>query len=176
MSVVDLAIVVGLAICAIVGLAQGFVRSFSALAGLVLGVSLACWNYHRPGAFLAPMVHSVRLADAIGFIVIALTVMLALGFLGAVFAKALRFIGLGFIDMLGGAVFGLLEGAGLVTVCIIVSMAFFPKAQWISQSRLPPMFFSVCDQVMDMSPGDLAKRVRSGMANVEAEAPDWMKQ
>lgn len=175
MSAVDLAIVIGLAICAIVGLLQGFIRSFSALAGLVLGLSLACWNYHRPGAALVSLVHSRALADAIGFILIALTVMIVIGFLGAVFAKALRFLGLGWIDMMGGAIFGLLEGAGLVTLCIIVSTAFFPKAQWMAEARLPPMFFSACDQVMDVSPGDLAKRVRDGMAGVEAQAPDWMK-
>lgn len=175
MSLVDLAIVIFLAISAIVGLVQGFVRSFSALAGLVLGVSLACWNYHRPGAMLLPLVHSVHLADAIGFVLIALTIMLILGFVGAVFAKALRFLGLGWIDMMGGAVFGLLEGAGLITICIIVSMAFFPKSQWMANSSLPTMFFSVCDQAMDMSPGDLAKRVRDGIAGAEAQTPNWMK-
>lgn len=176
MSPVDLAIMIGLAICAIVGLMQGFVRSFSALAGLVLGLNLACWNYHRPGAALAPLVHSIALGDAIGFVLITLVIMLVLGFLGAVFAKALRFLGLGWIDMMGGAVFGLLEGAGLVTLCIIVSMAFFPKSQWMLESRLSPMFFSACDQVMDVSPGDLAKRVRDGIAEFEAQTPNWMRR
>lgn len=175
MSLVDLAIVIVLAIAAIVGLVQGFVRSFSALAGLVLGLSLACWNYHRPGSILLPLVHSPQLADAIGFVIIALTIMLILGFVGAVLAKALRFLGLGLIDMMGGAVFGFLEGAGLITICIIVSMAFFPKSKWMANASLPAMFFSVCDQVMDVSPSDLAKRVRDGMTGVEAQTPDWMK-
>jgi membrane protein required for colicin V production len=175
MSLVDLAIMIVLAISAIIGLVQGFVRSFSALAGLVLGISLACWNYHRPGAMLVPLVHSVHLADAIGFVIIALTIMLLLGFVGAVFAKALRFIDLGWIDMLGGAAFGFLEGAGLITICIIVSMAFFPNSQWMANSELPRMFFSACGQVMEISPGDLAKRLRDGMAGVEAETPAWMK-
>lgn len=175
MSLADLIIMILLAVSAVVGLFQGFVRSLSALAGLALGLTLACWNYHRPAAVLLPMVHSHALANAIGFVVIALTIMLLLGFVGAVFAKALRFLGLGWIDMMGGAAFGLLEGAGMVIICIIVTIAFFPKSEWVAESRLTPMFFSLCDQVMEMSPGDIAKRVRAGMAEIQAHSPPWLR-
>lgn len=174
MSLVDLAIMILLAISAIVGLMQGFVRSLSALAGLVIGLTLACWNYHRPAAMLLPLVHSQGLANALGFGIITLAVMVVLGFIGAVFARALRFLGLGWIDMMGGAAFGLLEGAGLVIICIIVTIAFFPKSEWVAESRLTPMFFSLCDQVMDMSPGDMAKQVRDRMAEIQAHSPPWM--
>jgi membrane protein required for colicin V production len=174
MSLVDLAIIIFLAISAVVGLLQGFVRSLSALAGLLLGLTLACWNYHRPAAMLLPIVHSRPLANTIGFFAIAIVIMLLFGFVGAVFARALRFLGLGWIDMMGGAAFGLLEGAGLVTICIIASIAFFPKSQWVADSRLSPMFFSFCDRVMDVSPSDIAKRVREGMADIEAHPPPWL--
>lgn len=176
MNLVDLAIVIFLAISAIVGLVQGFVRSLSALAGLALGLTVACWNYHKPAKVLLPMVRSQALANAIGFVIIALAIMALLGFVGAVFAKALRFLGLGWIDMMGGAAFGLLEGAGLVIICIIVSIAFFPKAQWMADSSLTPMFFSLCDQVLEMSPGDMATRVRDGMVDIQARAPRFFQQ
>lgn len=175
MTLVDLAIMILLAVSAIVGLVQGFVRSLSALAGLAFGLTLACWNYRRPAAVLEPMVHSKPLANALGFVIIALSVMLIIGFIGAVFAKALRFLGLGWIDMMGGAAFGLLEGAGLVIVCIIVTIAFFPKSQWVAESRMTPMFFSLCDQIMEMSPGDIAKRVRDGMAEIQEHSPPWFQ-
>ncbi len=175
MTPVDMAIVIVLAISAMVGLAQGFVRSLSALAGLVFGLSLACWNYHRPAAALQPLVRSQRLADAIGFVAIALTIMLIIGFLGALIARALRFVGLGWLDMLCGAALGVLEGAGLITICIIVSIAFFPKSQWMAGSKLPQYFFGLCDQTMNMSPNDLSKRVRDGMADIEKHTPSWMQ-
>lgn len=175
MGLVDLAIIIVLAISAIVGLIQGFVRSLSALAGLALGLTLACWNYSRPAAVLLPMVRSKALANAIGFVIIALAIMLLLGFVGAVLARALRFLGLGWIDRMGGAAFGLLEGAGLVTICIIVTMAFFPKSQWVAESSMAPMFFKLCDQVMEASPADMATRVRYGMADIQARAPHWFE-
>ena len=132
------------------------------------------WNYRRPAGVLETMIHSRPLADTIGFVIIALTIMIVFGFVGAVFAKALRFLGLGLIDMMGGAAFGLLEGAGLVIICIIVTMAFFPKSHWMDESRMTPMFFGLCDQVMEMSPNDVAKRVRNGMAEIQAHSPSWM--
>jgi membrane protein required for colicin V production len=175
MTFADIAIMIVLALSAIAGLVQGFVRSLTALAGLVLGLALACWNYHRPAEVLLPLVHSQKLANALGFAIIALVIMVVFGIVGAFFAKALRFLGLGWIDMIGGAAFGLLEGAGLVIVCIIVTIAFFPKSQWVFESRLTPMFFSLCDQVMEISPADMAKRVRMGMAEIEAHSPPWLR-
>lgn len=175
MTLVDVAILIVLAISAIIGLVQGFVRSVTALAGLVLGVTLACWNYDRPAAILEPMVHSRPIANAIGFVLIALLIMVILGFLGAVFAKALRFLGLGWLDMLTGAALGFLEGAAVVTICMIVTIAFFPKAHWMDGSRMPPMFYRLCDEAMSLSPADLAKRVREGLAGIQAQTPPWLK-
>lgn len=175
MNLVDLAIVIFLIISVIVGLVQGFVRSLGGLAGLVLGLALACWNYRKFAAMLLPVVRSQAVANAIGFVIIALAIMVILGFVGAVLAKALRFLGLGWLDMMGGAALGLLEGAGIVIVCIIVSIAFFPKAHWMAESSLTPMFFSLCDQVMEMSPGDMAKRVRDGMVEIQAHAPHLLE-
>jgi len=97
-----------------------------------------------------------------------------LGFVGAMFAKALRFLGLGWFDRILGAGLGLLEGAGLVIACIIVTIAFFPKSQWMAGSTLTPMFFSLCDQIMDRSPADMAKRVRDGMGDIQIHAPHWL--
>lgn len=176
MNPVDLAIVIFLAISAIVGLVQGFVRSLSALAGLTLGLTVACWNYHKLAKILLPMVRSEALANAIGFVVIALAIMALLGFVGAVFAKALRFLGLGWIDMMGGAALGFMFGAMLVTASMVISVAFFPKSDWMAGSKLPPMFFSVCDQAMEMSPADMAKRVRDGLADLQEKTPSWIRQ
>ena len=75
MTLVDWIIVVVLVAAVLAGFARGFFRSVFSLAGLMLGLALAAWNYWRVAALLRPMVHSVEAADAIGFIVIALLVM-----------------------------------------------------------------------------------------------------
>jgi membrane protein required for colicin V production len=174
MTWVDWAIVILMALSVIGGLRQGFFRSVCSLGGLFLGLALAAWNYTRVAAILMPLVHIESVADTIGFLVIAFVVMALAAILGAVLANALRKIGLGCLDRIAGGIFGLLQGALLVTLCILVAVAFFPRAQWLTQSRLPRRFFGVCHLSTHLSPDDLARRVRDGLKTLEEETPDWM--
>jgi membrane protein required for colicin V production len=166
--------VIVMALSIIGGLRQGFFRSVCSLGGLFLGLALAAWNYPRIAALLMPLVHIEAVADGIGFLGIAMVVMGLAAVLGALLAGALRKIGLGWLDRIAGGVFGLLQGALMVTLCILVAVAFFPRAQWLTTSRLPRRFFGACHLSTHVSPEDLARRVREGLRTLEEEAPEWM--
>ena len=134
MTWIDWAILIVILLSVLAGLKQGFLRSFCSLAGLLLGLVLAAWNYARVAAFLRPLVRIEPVADTIGFVLIALFVMGLASLLGTVLAKALHTIGLGCLDRLAGAAFGLFQGALLVTLCILAALAFYPKARWLAES------------------------------------------
>jgi membrane protein required for colicin V production len=175
MTLVDWAIVIVLAVAALVGLLQGFVRSVCALGGLFVGLEVASWNYHHASTLLLPIVRSQAVADTIGFLFLAILVMAAIGTFGAIMAKIFHLLGLGWLDALAGAVFGTLQGALLVTMCILVTVAFFPKAHWLVESRLPRVFFRACSLSTRLSPAELAQRVRDGIAVLEEKAaPVWI--
>ena len=93
------------------GIAQGFLRSVFGLGGLLLGLVLGAWNYWRIAGVLIPVVHSEMIADAIGFLLIAIVVMVLAGLLGSILSKAVHKVGLGCLDSLAGAVFGFFQGA-----------------------------------------------------------------
>lgn len=171
---VDWVIVIVLVTAVLAGLSQGFFRSVCSLGGLVMGLAVAAWNYGHAAAILMPVVRVQPLADAIGFLLIAIVVMLVIGILGAVLAKTLRLLGLGWLDGLAGAAFGFLQGALLVTIFILVTVAFFPQEQWLTQARLPRMFFNACRLSTHMTPAELADRVRSGLKTLERESPRWL--
>jgi len=170
----DWIIVIVLAAAVLAGLTQGFFRSVCSLGGLILGLAAAAWNYGRVAAILMPMVRIEPVADAIAFLLIAILVMLAAGILGVGLARTLRLLGLGWLDGLAGAAFGFLQGALLITLFILVTVAFFPKAQWLTQARLPRLFFSACSLSTHMTPAELAERVRTGLHTLEQESPRWM--
>jgi membrane protein required for colicin V production len=113
-------------------------------------------------------------ADTIGFVLIALFVMGLASLLGTVLAKALHTIGLGCLDRLAGAAFGLFQGALLVTLCILAALAFYPKARWLADGKLPKHFFGACHLSTHMSPEELARRVRLGLKTLEEESPPWL--
>jgi len=174
MTWIDWAILIVILLSVLAGLKQGFLRSFCSLAGLLLGLVLAAWNYARVAAFLRPLVRIEPVADTIGFVLIALFVMGLASLLGTVLAKALHTIGLGCLDRLAGAAFGLFQGALLVTLCILAALAFYHKARWLADGKLPKHFFGACHLSTHMSPEELARRVRLGLKTLEEESPPWL--
>jgi membrane protein required for colicin V production len=174
MSWVDIAILIVLGLSMLGGLSQGFFRSACSLGGLLLGLVLAAWNYARVAALLKPLVRVWPLANAIGFLLIALLVMVLAGIVGKILAKMMHRLGLGCLDRLAGAVFGLLQGALLVTLCILAAVAFFPQSHLLAEARLPRMFFGACHLSTHLSPQELAQRVREGLKTLEEETPVWL--
>ncbi len=174
MTWVDWAIVIFLAVSVLGGLQQGFFRSVCSLGGLLLGLALAAWNYARVAALLRPLVRIEAVADTIGFLLIALVVMALAGVLGSILAKTFHKLGLGCLDRLAGGVFGLFQGVLLVTLCILVAVAFFPTAHWLLEGKLPRQFFVACHLSTHLSPAELAERVRHGLKILEEESPEWM--
>ena len=174
MTFVDWAIVIVIVGSMVGGLTQGFFRTACSLIGLISGLSLAAWDYQRVAAFLLPLVRIPTIADTIAFFLIALVVMALANLLGSALARVFEWIGLGCLDMLAGAVLGFFQGVLLVMLVILVTVAFFPRAQWLAESHLSRRFFGALHVTAQMTPAELAQRVRHGLRLLEQESPSWM--
>jgi len=174
MTAIDWIIVVILVGSVIAGIAQGFLRSVFSLGGLILGLVVAAWNYDRIARFVKPLLHNDQVSNAIGFILIAFVVAGICAALGVVLSKVFKKLGLGCLDSLAGAIFGFFQGALLVTVFILVTVAFFPDTEWLTQARLPKYFFAACHLSTNISPAGLSERVRGDLNRLERESPAWM--
>jgi membrane protein required for colicin V production len=174
MTWVDWIIVIVLVGSVLGGLSEGILRSACSLCGLVFGLVIAAWNYARVASVLLHIVRIEAVANAIGFLLIALLVMALANVVGAVTSKTLHGMGLGCLDRLAGAAFGFLQGALLITLCILVIVAFFPKAHWLAEAKLPKFFFGVCHLSTHVTPTELADRIRNGLLLMEQHAPEWL--
>jgi membrane protein required for colicin V production len=123
---------------------------------------------------LLPLVRFEAVANACGFVLIALFVMGLAGLAGKILTKTVHGMGLGCINKMAGAAFGLLQGALLVILMILVTIAFFPRAHWLADARLPRLFFGACHLSTHLSPADLAQRVLHGLRMLEEESPQWL--
>jgi membrane protein required for colicin V production len=166
---VDWVIVIIMAVSIVSGLAEGFFRSFCALAGLLVGLSVASWNYGRVSAVLIHLIRIKAISDAIGFLLVAVLIMVIFAIIGALLAKAFSFVGLGCLDGIAGAIFGFFQGVILVTLGILAIVAFFPDANWLAEARLPKMFLTSCHLSTHMSADELAHRVRNGLKILEQD-------
>jgi membrane protein required for colicin V production len=174
MTWVDWAIIALLVFSVLGGLTQGFIRGIFSLAGLLLGLQLAAWNYQRVAEMLRPTISIEGLANTIAFIVITALVMLIAGLLGSLVANTFQKLGLGWLDRIVGGVFGLVQGVVLVILFILVTVAFFPQAHLLVDAKLPRMFFGALHLSTKVTPADLGDRVRDGLRLLRSETPSWM--
>lgn len=176
MTWIDWAIVVIMLGATIGGLVQGFLRTACSLIGLLLGLSIASWNYKFLANLLLPLIHSDATCNIVGFIVIAVLVMALCNLLGNMLARTMEWMGLGCLDMMLGGVAGFVQGVLLITVLLIGIVAFFPKTDWMAGARLPPLFFGACHLSTHMTPSELTEKVSEGLRTLEIETKSLLQQ
>jgi membrane protein required for colicin V production len=171
MTPFDWIIVAIIAVSAIVAASQGFLREVISLVGLIVGVTLALWNYRVLAVPLSGVIHSEPIADALAFLLIALGIMIVFGLAGRLVARLVQAVGLGGLDRLLGAAFGILRGCVLVVIAIISLAAFMPHTTWLRGSELAPYFLSLADRSSAGAPAELRLKIRNGVAAIEHLRP-----
>jgi membrane protein required for colicin V production len=174
MTLFDWFIIIVIVLSTIMAAAQGLVLEVVSLAALVLGLWLAFWNYGVLAAPLSRVIHSVGVADVLAFLLIALGIMLIIGLIGRAISKVAHTAGLGGLDSLLGAVFGVIRGCFLVVVAIIAIAAFMPQKTWLNGSKLAPYFLSAANQCAAGAPAELRQKIQEGVAIIE-HGPGWLQ-
>jgi membrane protein required for colicin V production len=175
MALIDWAIVIILIVSVLSAAKHGFFVEAFSLAGIILGLLLASWNYQKLLPWIDRWVHSPGVAEAIAFIAIAIAVMVVAGLAGRLIRWSVRSIGLGWADRFIGAIFGLLKGCVLVTLGIMAIAAFLPQATWLDRSKFAPYFLSAAHEASAITPAQLGERIRDGVKAIRDAQPDWLK-
>jgi membrane protein required for colicin V production len=102
--------------------------------------------------------------------------MVAATLLGKLLRKTASVVGLGLMDRLLGAAFGLVRGALLGVAILMAFTAFLPAGQWIENSLLAPYFLRAAHAVSFVMPSDLKRRLYDGLAPIKHTSHDWIKQ
>jgi membrane protein required for colicin V production len=176
MNVVDVVILLLLALSAISGFRSGLIQCIFSLLGLLAGIAVASWHYKRFAYEFAPVVHSQALAAAIWFCLIALAVMLVAGVLGMLIKGLIHWIGLGWLDSALGLIFGLLRGAVLATLCIVILAAFFPDTRWLGDAQLSRYFLGSAHLTTRITPEELKQKILRGLVVLEQDTPNWLRE
>jgi membrane protein required for colicin V production len=175
MTIVDWGTVAVLAISVAAAFSQGFLREIFSLVGLVVGLVLACWNYALLAHSFRRVISSPGIADALAFLLIALGVMLLAGLMGGLLRKAVHGVGLGWMDRLLGALFGLVRGCVLVMVALIAVFAFRPGATWLQGSRLVPYFLPGARVLAAQAPRELKEKITLGITILKHPKITWIQ-
>ncbi len=124
MDWLDIVLIVVLALSTFMGLKTGLTKTVIILAGLIVGVILAGQYYVSLGGWLSSYIPQPNLAQVVAFAAILLTTLLAAFVLAIFLKKIISLTLLGWIDRLGGALFGLAVGSVVLGALLTVMVRF----------------------------------------------------
>ena len=163
MSGADWTIVGAVFFSALLAASQGFFYEVISLTGTVIGFLVASWQYHRVADRISPHVTARWIADITGFLILFLAIVLLAGFVARLARWALREAGLSWFDRTLGALFGIVRGALIVAVILMVMTAFAPGSRLLAASELAPYFLVVGRAAIWLAPSDLRARFYEGL-------------
>jgi len=156
----DVIVVAVIALSTIFAYVRGVVRELFAISSWVVGLVLAL-RYADPVASLFSTFDIPPAARHVLAFALILIVVLVLGALVARIARrAVVGIGLGFIDRLLGAVFGVLRGALLVLIfALIAGLTTLPRYDWWQNSTAGPVLAESALALRPYLPAEWAARL-----------------
>ncbi len=175
MNALDWILLILVAYSAVRAFLRGFFQEAFALGGLVFGFLFACWFYSPLSTAIKGLITSPSIAEFAAFLLILAATMILASLLGRLLRHTASAIGLGFVDRLLGAVFGLVQGALTDVALLFALTVFLPSAPWIENSHLAPYFLRAAHAVSFVMPSDLKFRMLDGLSHLKHVTPIWIK-
>lgn len=154
---------------------RGIIRVLFSLAGLIVGILVASWNYLALAARIQPWVSSVPTTQILAFLTIILSVWIVFAALAGFVRRAAKAVGLGFADRLLGAAFGAVRGVLLGIAMLMALAAFAPDWSWVRESALAPYFLEGAHAVSFVVPQHFEAQISDGARHLLKKNAEALK-
>ena len=155
----DIVIIVLIAISILTGLRIGIIKAVLSLAGVIVGIILAGRFYVALSEQLT-FISQASLARIVAFAIILIGVMLIAGVLTAVLKWIISVVLLGWVNRLGGAVFGFMLGAIFCGAVLAIWAKFLGVEGPIEESSLATLLLDRFPMVLALLPEEF-RSIRS---------------
>ncbi len=135
MNWLDIVIIVLIAIPTLAGLRTGIIKAALSLAGVIVGVILA-GRFYAALAGRLTFIPQENIAGIVAFAIILVAVMVIAGVLASVLKWVASAVMLGWVNRLGGAIFGFLLGAVFCAVLLAIWVKFLGLVGPVGESGL----------------------------------------
>ena len=153
MNWLDIVILVVVAIVTFIGAKAGIIRSVLSLVGLIGGVILA-GRFYALLAERLTFIQQENIAQVVAFAIILIGIMLIATLLGMLLTQLISAVRLGWVNHLGGAIFGLALGAMLCAVLLTLWGNFWGENEIIRQSILASILLDRFPAVLALLPDE----------------------
>ena len=151
MNYLDIGILIVIAVSAFNGLRQGLIKAVLSFIGLALGISLAS-RYYTTLAPSLTFISNPTYAAIAAFAIILIAILVVTAVVAAVLTKVASAILLGWLNRVGGAVFGFLVGAVICGVALAVWLKFLGANDLITKSVLAKILLDKLPLVLSFLP------------------------
>ena len=153
MNWLDIVILVVVAIGTFWGLKTGIIKAVLSLAGLIVGVVLAGRFYASLGERLT-FISQEGIANAVAFAIILIVVMVAAAVLANFLKWVTSLVMLGWVNRLGGELFGLIMGAIFCGALLTLWGKFLGTPDVFAESNLTGFLLDGFPAVLALLPGE----------------------
>ena len=161
MTAFDYAVLTAVAASVLLGLWRGVMSELLALAAWIAAFLVAHVIVAEVANRLAGQIAEPGLRLAAAYVLVFVSVLLVFAIARMLVSLLLKAVGLGLLDRLLGAVFGVLRGVLVVLAFVLVAgMTPLPKAVWWRDAILAPPLETVIIAAKPWLPADAAKRIR----------------
>jgi membrane protein required for colicin V production len=128
------------------GLFRGLVKEVASIIG-VLGAFLAAYSFYgMVGGYLSGVVSNPAYRNLLAFLIIFCAVVVLVNVLAIVIKYLLKIVFLGWLDRLGGVVFGFIKAALIVSVLFLALTSFLPKGTPLIKESLAAPYVAVVSE------------------------------
>lgn len=153
MNWLDIVIIVVIAISAFGGQKNGLIKAVLSLAGLIVGVVLA-GRYYTPISEQLTFIPQDNIARIVAFAIILIGVMVIAGVLANLLKRAVSAVMLGWVNRIGGAIFGLVLGAVFCGALLAMWIKFIGIQSIIVESAMTNMLLDFFPVVLALLPDE----------------------
>ena len=153
MNWLDIVIIVAIVISTFLGFRAGIIKAVLVLAGIIIGVILA-GRYYVPFSEQLSFISQANVARIVAFAIILIGVMVIAAVLARLLKWAASVVMLGWVNRLGGAIFGLVLGAIFCSALLAIWVKFFGVPGAISESSLTTILLDHFPMVLALLPDE----------------------
>lgn len=156
MNPFDILVVIVVGYGLVRGLFRGLVKEVASIIGVIGGFYLAYSYYRLLGTHLGFLTTNESYQMIIGFLIIFCGVLIIVAGLAMIIKYLLKIAYMGWIDRIGGLIFGFIKGVLIVSILFLMLTAFLPRdAGLMKNSILAPHIAMVSEKLAKVVSKDM---------------------
>ena len=160
MTLFDISVLAIVGLSAAAGAVRGMIGEVLSLVSWLFALSVAKLAAAPLGATVLSSVQPPVLATAAGFVAAFAAVLLAMSLLRPLLTGGAKAVGLGGLNRLLGALYGIVRGGAAVTLAVLVcAFTDLPQSEDWQQAYSAPFFEGAADAAVPYLPAYLAEKI-----------------